>query len=412
MLRSHLRSSLTFFVLLALALGAAAQDGLFPPSGADQGAQDQGWGGFGGGPSITSGLSGGGSQGFGAGVNTDAQVQNSILSRLDLTFIQGDRTIAWVGDDVITLSEVLPEMHLLMQSQSPEAVLAYVRQEVPARLPKLITTRLVIQDFEHTIPKEHQGEARAQFVSYFEKSMVPDIMEKAKASSRAELVAMLREQGMSLDQMRKTQTDQLLMGAWLREKVKPKEITREDLLQYYKDNEREFDFPSRAKWEQISVLKSGRARDEAYAQICNWGNAVVKLGVPFERVAKDHSEGPTASEGGKFDWTTKGSLISKPLDEALFTQQVGAMGPIIEDDRGFHIIRVTEREMAGTRPFEEVQDQLRTQLRQADQEQQLEVYMAELRAKTLVRSILDKPSEQQPQQGPSNVLPAAASVGG
>ena len=37
------------------------------------------------------------------------------------------------------------------------------------------------------------------------------------------------------------------------------------------------------------------------------GNDVLN-GRPFEEVAKESSEGPTAYNGGLYDWTTQGSL--------------------------------------------------------------------------------------------------------
>ncbi|MEZ6079527.1 MAG: peptidylprolyl isomerase [Pirellulaceae bacterium] len=56
-------------------------------------------------------------------------------------------------------------------------------------------------------------------------------------------------------------------------------------------------------------------REEAEARIRELGNEVF-FGKPFEAVAKQSSEGYTASDGGVYDWTTQGSLKSKELDHA------------------------------------------------------------------------------------------------
>ena len=69
-----------------------------------------------------------------------------------------------------------------------------------------------------------------------------------------------------------------------------------------------------------------------------------RMGAPFPEIARSGSDGVTASDGGARDWTTQGSLVSKKLDEALFGLPVGELSPILEDEYGLHIVRVTERE--------------------------------------------------------------------
>ena len=58
-------------------------------------------------------------------------------------------------------------------------------------------------------------------------------------------------------------------------------------------------------------------------------------------------KGPTSHEGGRYDWTTKGSLVSDVIDQAIFSLPVGKLSRILEDEKGFHIVRVIEREDCG-----------------------------------------------------------------
>ncbi len=407
-------------ILLVLCLGLMAQPRLAFAQG-DIGTSLQGFGappgqagqnpppsssGFGIGPSI--------SQGFGdpgSFSGPQPQAKASALGHLDITFISGDTIIARVGDSAILLSEIFPELHFLIRN--PELVnaetLAAVRQRVESDLPGVIQTRLVIKDFERTIPEEGQGPAKKQFIDFFEKTTVPQIMAQAKVASRAELVNKLKENGMSLDQIRSTRVDAMLVQVWLKERtdVDAEKFTREELLEHYNERGEEFDFPSRARFEQITIKKAGRTKAEAYNMLARLGDAVVLRGVPFAQVARDHSEGPTAAQGGAYDWTTQGALVSEPLDKALFTIPVGQPSRIIEDEKAFHIIRVIEREMAGRKPFEEVQLELRVSLKEKLVTEKFNEYMAELKKTIPVVSILDGSLQLQGQAAPR----AAATVG-
>ena len=53
-------------------------------------------------------------------------------------------------------------------------------------------------------------------------------------------------------------------------------------------------------------------------------------------------------------------------------------------DRGFHVIKLVDRKNKDPKPFDDVKDDIRMQLRQKDMERQTKNYLTELRKKTLV----------------------------
>jgi peptidyl-prolyl cis-trans isomerase SurA len=118
------------------------------------------------------------------------------------------------------------------------------------------------------------------------------------------------------------------------------------------------------------------------------GNEVMQ-GKPFGDVARARSEGPTAATGGSFDWTTKGSLVSKVVDEAVFTLPVGQLSAILDDGSALHIVRVTERVDAGRIPFIEAQVEIRGKLYEERRTREMEEYLAGVRERTPVWTIFD-----------------------
>jgi len=113
-------------------------------------------------------------------------------------------------------------------------------------------------------------------------------------------------------------------------------------------------------------------------------------------VAKAGSDGATARSGGLRDWTPKGSLVSKVLDEAIFALPAGQLSPILEDEQGFHIVRVTEREDAYRTSFLEAQVQIKQKIRDLREKDQEQAFLAKLWEKTPVWTVFDgAPPEAQ-----------------
>jgi len=88
----------------------------------------------------------------------------------------------------------------------------------------------------------------------------------------------------------------------------------------------------------------------------------------FARLAKEDSKDPgSAQKGGDLGWFGRGMMV-KPFEDAVFSLKEGEISSVVESDFGFHIIRVTGIEAARTKPFEDVKDQIESELRQQEAE--------------------------------------------
>jgi peptidyl-prolyl cis-trans isomerase C len=77
------------------------------------------------------------------------------------------------------------------------------------------------------------------------------------------------------------------------------------------------------------------------------------------------------------------------LDRALFELPIGQLSPIIEDETGYHIIRVLERHPAGRTPFTEVQKEIKKKLQEEKRKAAFAEYVARLRREIPVWTIYD-----------------------
>jgi peptidyl-prolyl cis-trans isomerase C len=108
--------------------------------------------------------------------------------------------------------------------------------------------------------------------------------------------------------------------------------------------------------------------------------AEIRGGADFAEVAKTKSTGPSARSGGDLGFFAREQMVPA-FSEAAFALKAGEMtSDPVQTQFGWHIIKVEERRVAGSRPFQEVADELR----QAMSEKAYKGIIGELRAKAKV----------------------------
>ena len=261
-------------------------------------------------------------------------------------------------------------------------------------LPRKIEVKLVYLDFLRTIPADKRKEALAnidkQVQKQYYEEQVPTLMEQWEVTNLADLEAKLRSFGTSIDRHKNEFREQMISRTMISQKIdRSPEITHDRLLKYYRERDADYDVPARARWEKLTV-RFDRFPDRPAAEraIVDMGNQVLH-GAQFAAVAKRLSQGPDAVDGGYHDWTTQGSLVSEVIDRAIFSLPINQLSLILQDDQGYHIVRVIERQEAGRVTFVDAQQKIREKLQEEERQRKIREYIEQLRVKTFVHTVLD-----------------------
>jgi hypothetical protein len=329
--------------------------------------------------------------------------------------LEGARVVARVGPEVVLESDLLTPkavewLATVSPGLTPEQVRDLRQQICRQVIDQHIDTLLVYVDACREIPPDKLPEVRQNVDKAFDEQMLPNLMQEAGVNNGADFDVYLRIRGQSLDTMRKMFFERGLAQEWLRKNVQEDdEIPHADMIAWYQAHLADYDFAARARFEALTV-KTGlkRSRQQAWDILASMGNEVL-AGRPFAEVAQTRSEGPTARDGGRFDWTSKGSLASKRLDEAVFSLPVGQLSAIIEEEDALHIVRVTERQDAGRTPFLEAQTGIRERLQQERRQKQMQDYLGRLRGRTPVWTVFDE-SKTGPQSMTAGRPPAGGTT--
>jgi peptidyl-prolyl cis-trans isomerase SurA len=163
-------------------------------------------------------------------------------------------------------------------------------------------------------------------------------------------------------------------------------IKEEDLRKTYSQNLKGYTDPLEVKVQQIFLPIPQWATEEQITTIRKEAQSVLekaRQGEDFAQLARNHSKGPEASEGGVLGFF-KPKELRPELEEAAFRMKPGELSDLVKSPEGFHILRVMERKGGEPKPFAEVQDKIRDEMVQAEGERQFREWMKALRAKAYI----------------------------
>jgi peptidyl-prolyl cis-trans isomerase C len=176
----------------------------------------------------------------------------------------------------------------------------------------------------------------------------------------------LTQQNVTLEQLRDNARNDLLVGNMLQTEVGSKTtVTPAEIDDFYKKNPTQFQRPERVRASHILIGFPENADEAAKNAARAKGAEIlkeVKAGKDFAELAKQHSTDPgSGPNGGDLGFFQQGQMVP-PFDKAAFSMKPGETSDLVETNFGVHIIRVVDRQPAGTVPLDEVRPQVQQYL--------------------------------------------------
>lgn len=303
---------------------------------------------------------------------------------------EAGRLIAVVGEERITVGDLIPPSKVtdkLVANPQYEMLLRQALAEAVVR--KALAQRFVNDKVSGKPVKERitaEAQIKKQTNKIFFEQIVPKQKEKLKCTSDAEFDSKLAEMGKSLQSLKTEFAEQTWAQEHVRENVKENpQVELSELQDYYDENIESYRRPAKVRFQILSAVFSKYPNKQAaYQAIVDMGNEVRLGGAPFDAVAKRSSTGFRASEGGRFDWTSKGALKSKIIDQTIFENPVTGLSKIIEDEDGFHIVEVLERVPESIQSFADAQAEIKKSIVEKKIETQRSDFIKKVRKETQV----------------------------
>lgn len=299
------------------------------------------------------------------------------------------RIIAVVGTEPVLIGDLVPPATLEQFNIADRQFELELRKALVQSIARKCMAQHFIELQTSGKPKKERDDIRTKMVSktteIFRTQVLPEQIKQAKCESERDFIEKLESQGSSMPSLMRSFTETAWAEQAIKEAIKEKkDVPLIELKDYYDRHATDWDREARVRFRVLAApfKEFGFDRQAAYQAIVDMGNQVFLGGANFEAVAKQFSKGYKASDGGLFGWTHRGDLKSKTMEDAIFTIQLNALSPILEDADGFYIVEVLEREEARTLSFAESQAEIRKTLLQQRKEQERKKYIQKVMENT------------------------------
>jgi parvulin-like peptidyl-prolyl isomerase len=170
-----------------------------------------------------------------------------------------------------------------------------------------------------------------------------------------------------------------MIQAYYRDEIEGKlEIPEEDIVAYYNEHEEAFRQPARIKFRHIMTATQDAAR-EARRRVLG--------GEVFDSVAREVSiDAATKDAGGLRASVYLGDSVPElgmdpAFIERLFGWKVGETTEPLRSSKGWHVVRVEEKQEAGKKPLDEIRDQIVSTMKPAKARERYAAVLESLKAK-------------------------------
>lgn len=297
-----------------------------------------------------------------------------------------NRIVAVVNADVITAGDVAQAMAPLygqFRAEGSAAERALQVQEAEQRVVEiLINERLMLQ--EAKTPRTFEV-AKGQWATPVPITVSEEELEDAVADVRAqfadeaEFLDILKTHGMTLDDLKQKYRDQITIQKLVDREVRSRlVVSPSEITAYYEQHLDHYQGAEAVRLSNI-LLRVGSGLDDAQAKArAQEVREALAGGADFAALARRHSQGPNAAEGGVMGWVERGRLIPE-IEQAVFALPPGQLSPVVKSALGYHVFRAEERRPVQTKPIAEVQGEIRDALLQDKFQQRYREWMAKLR---------------------------------
>jgi parvulin-like peptidyl-prolyl isomerase len=151
----------------------------------------------------------------------------------------------------------------------------------------------------------------------------------------------------------------MYVGSKVHTKYQP---SRLEMIAFYEEHKEEFKSIGKVRWDQLVVsFEAHNGKEGAKKQI----DKVVKdllAGADFRATVKKYGDGPRVVKGGVWEWTERGALQAKEVEDEIFSLPIGDMSGVIETKNSYQIVQVLERTEDAYTPFEQLQEKIKEQM--------------------------------------------------
>jgi peptidyl-prolyl cis-trans isomerase SurA len=321
-----------------------------------------------------------------------------------------------VNGDIFTKTDLEERQVLLLRSRgfrpSDDAAL----QETLAE----ITPNLLVEVVDEMLIINRARELGYKMTDEDFTRVVTRIKDENKLDTDEAFQAALKQEGMTMDDLRESLERQMLIARIQNQEVMSKVgITEEEARKYHEAHLDQFTTPGAVTLREIliAVPKDERGTnvglDDEAREKAEEARRRIEAGEAFEQVAAEVSTSPSRANGGLVG-PLNPSELSQDLQDLLASMKPGEVSEVRRTAAGYQIIKLDTAEPERVLSAEEARDRIADALFQEKRQVEMEKYLAKLRSRAIIewkndelKKAYESALETRDKQAPAAEDPAA-----
>jgi peptidyl-prolyl cis-trans isomerase SurA len=220
--------------------------------------------------------------------------------------------------------------------------------------------------------------------------IVENIRKSNNLEDEARFKEALKQEGLSMDDLRRNLERQMLISQVQRVEILDKiSINEEEARAYYEQHRTEFTSPTEVTLREIllEVPTSDRgvnvAQDDAIRASAEDLRKRILAGEPFPRLAGEHSAAASKANGGLIGPIHSDELAPQ-LRDLLATMNVGDVTGVLRVPRGYQILKLESRTDSKVKTFEEARGDIGNRIGEQKLKGEREKYLDRLREQATI----------------------------
>ena len=293
-----------------------------------------------------------------------------------------DRVVASVNDEALTLSEVQEEGQPVIRKIFQDFVGAERDRRVEEAEQRLVNDLIERRLLYQVAKKEGMLPSTAEVQGALE-----ELKRNNNAPDDAQFRALLKAEGLTIEQVRRTVGERLAIGRLLAKQIRSSIIlSEEEIAKYYEANRDKFRRTPEAEIHHI-LFGVGPDQDEAGVRArAEEMLAKIRAGADFVQTAKQYVDNGWGS--GADLLTVRRGELAPEIEAAAFGLPAGGVSAPIRTPAGYHVIKIEKVRAEPVAPLSEVREAIRDRLFQEKYEAKRKDYVASLRAQSAIQVFL------------------------
>jgi peptidyl-prolyl cis-trans isomerase SurA len=221
-------------------------------------------------------------------------------------------------------------------------------------------------------------------------SIVENIKKENKIESDEQLQAALKQEGMTMaDLRRQLEKTMMIQQVQQTEVLQKLQVTDTELKTYYEAHQNEFVTVPQITLREITVNVPVTAQgvnvaeDDAAKAKAEEVRAKIIAGEPFPRLAADYSDSGSKANGGLVGPLSRSDL-SDELQKAIAGLKTGDVTPVLRTARGYQIIKIESLQDTTTKSFEDARSEIADKIANEKRQGEFVKFITKLRAEAII----------------------------